>query len=133
MTNINFNQELQSLENEKAFPPMWAEQATHYFENQFGEQWIAIFQGGVIKIAGLDIGWKEIVLSYENVMEYLEIENNMQFYYQSGFDRKLEKEFEKRKASDNPLFKWGLNQSERLWAMSVLHTYKYYFKEAEVI
>jgi len=50
-------------------PVSWAEEATFYYENEFGEPWIATMKDGIILISGCDIGWTEISLTYEEALK----------------------------------------------------------------
>ena len=59
--------------------PEWTNEATHYFENRYAEQWITKVSVDKIVIAGLDIGWKEIVVNFNEAKEYLEIQKEGMF------------------------------------------------------
>lgn len=115
-----FEQELDTSEGTVTLPK-WTSEATHYFENEYGEQWIAKCDGDNIIIAGLDIGWKEIVLNYSQVMEYLEFQEEARL---ATSEKKLVALLEKWKQSENPLSKWMLNQEEKYWMLAVLHSVK---------
>lgn len=49
-------------------PLSWATTATHYFENEFGEHWIAKAENNQLLLSGLDIGWDVIALSYQDAI-----------------------------------------------------------------
>lgn len=118
---INFTQELSTTNGGKALPPTWTSKATHYFENAYGEQWIAKYEDGKVYIAGLDIGWKEIILNGEQMEEYLDFRKNIFFVKSENKLMELLKKFQK---SENPLSKWSLNISETYWVMGVLESFK---------
>jgi hypothetical protein len=121
MTTIKFEQELATTDNGTSVPPKWGNKATHYFENAYGEQWIAMCNGKNLFIAGLDLGWKEIVLSYEEVKEWLEIQNEFMTIVRES---QLTKVMNKMKKSNNPLFKIVWNMAEKYWLLSVLTSFE---------
>lgn len=54
-------------------PPAWATGDQNgayfsYYENEYGEQWIAKLDGQTLRISGSDIDWEDIELSIEQVM-----------------------------------------------------------------
>lgn len=121
MTKKKFEQELATTDKGTSIAPKWANEATHYFENAYGEQWIAKYEDGKVYIAGLDIGWKEIILNSEQMEEYLEFRKEI-FFVKS--EKKLMDLFQKFLKSENPLSKWSLNPSETYWVMGVLESFK---------
>lgn len=84
-------------------PPKWATEARWYYENMFGEQWIATVQDDTVIIAGSDIGWSEIILSPQQAYEALQFLMGRQ-----------------KDIPENPLMEWILDTGERLWITSVL-------------
>ncbi|MGX6443620.1 hypothetical protein ACWM35_10440 [Neobacillus sp. K501] len=81
---VKFEQEL--VTSQGSTQPKWSSEATHYFENEHGEQWIAKSDGEQIVISGLDIDWKEIVLNYSQVLEFIEFQEELPF---ATSDKKL--------------------------------------------
>jgi hypothetical protein len=100
--------------------PKWSNEATHYFENWLGEQWIAKIDEDKIVIAGLDIGWKEIIISFEKAKEYLEIQHEGMFAISKRDCEIFLDKIEKARDNDNPLYKWIFNEEERLWLKAIL-------------
>ena len=84
-------------------PPKWATETRWYYENTFGEQWIATLQGDTVIIAGSDIDWSEIILSPQQAHEALQ--------FLMG---------RKKEIKDNPLMEWIFDTEEKLWITSVL-------------
>jgi hypothetical protein len=130
MTN-EYRVNLQSVEGKN--PPSWAigEQKHHswYYENEHGEQWVAKREKDLLRIAGLDIGWTEIVLT----LEQAEAENarisELQFLrslagnpdLKSLGSAYLESAASRQAPLKNlPLAKWILNEGEMLWISAVL-------------
>lgn len=64
---------LQHLPKEDSVPPIWATgdqtRGFWYFENEHGEQWVAKRTNDELVVAGLDIGWKEISFTLEQVLK----------------------------------------------------------------
>lgn len=56
----------------KNLVPNWASKATHYYENEYREQQIAMMKDEKILITGSDIGW----VVYESSMEEAKAEVN---------------------------------------------------------
>jgi hypothetical protein len=102
--------------------PEWSNEATYYFENWYGEQWIAKIDNDEEKIviAGLDIGWKEIVVSFEKAKEYLEIQNEGMFAISKKDCEIFLDKIEKARKNNNPLYKWIFNDEERHWLKAIL-------------
>ena len=84
-------------------PPEWATETRWYYENTFGEQWIATLQDDTVIIAGSDIGWSEIILSPQQAYEAWQLLMGRQ-----------------KDIKENPLMEWILDAGERLWITSVL-------------
>lgn len=88
-------------------PPAWAEEALWYYENAYGEQWIASIQNNNLIFSGLDIGWKEIKLSPQQALD--------------AYNVTMGQSYGVRDYENNPLNNWFLNKGERLWVASVLY------------
>jgi hypothetical protein len=116
---FKFEQELATTQGKT--PPEWASEATHYFENDHSEQWIAKCDGEKLIIAGLDIGWNEIVLNYSQVINFIEFQKEVNLVTS---ENKLIALIEKWKESENPLSKWIFNTGEKYWLLAVLHSSK---------
>ncbi|MFJ5714622.1 hypothetical protein [Neobacillus sp. NPDC093127] len=116
---VKFEQELATSQG--STPPKWTSEATYYFENEHGEQWIAKCDGEKLMIAGLDIGWKEIILNHSQVLDYLEFQKEANL---ATSDKKLIALIEKWKESENPLSNWIFNTGEKYGLLAVLHSSK---------
>lgn len=54
-------------------PPIWAtgeQNGTYfsYYENVYGEQWVATVYDGILRISGLDIEWEEFQINAEQAV-----------------------------------------------------------------
>jgi hypothetical protein len=116
---VKFEHELATVQGSP--PPKWTSEATHYFENDHGEQWIAKCDGEKLIISGLDIGWEEIILNYSQVMDYLYFQKEANL---ATSDKKLISLIAEWKESKNPLSKWIFNIGEKYWLLAVLHSSK---------
>jgi hypothetical protein len=134
---MKFQQELQTIKGEKN-PPKWASKATHYYENEHGEQWIAHIEKGILYVSGLDIGWDVMKGTLEDVKDYLEIKEEVAILAnKKNFDIGYAQILLKRKA-DNPFGEYSLNQGETKWFEAViesalLHMEYYENKEKELV
>ncbi|NQX46952.1 hypothetical protein HQN87_16560 [Paenibacillus tritici] len=118
-------------------PPVWTlgkqnDSYFSYYENEHGEQWVAKCEGVILRISGLDIGWKEYQLTIKEAeAEYSRIldqiialtlmqaksvpESLSQTYLETAVARLREYE------GEMPLAQVVLEVSELLWLASVLN------------
>jgi len=123
---------LQSI-NEKN-PPKWAigkqDIRFWYYENEHGEQWVAKLDKNILRISGLDIGWREIELSLEQaeaerdriterllLLSISKIPNLGETFARSYMESAAARQTSVQKL---PLSEWILNNGEMLWIASVL-------------
>ncbi|WP_121616655.1 hypothetical protein [Virgibacillus halodenitrificans] len=92
--------------------PEWANEATHYFENEYGEQWIATTKGDKVLISGLDIGWDIFRLdSEEAIAESTRLSSGKIV-----------------EGQNYPLINLVLNESEKFWMLTVLKSFTSVFE-----
>jgi hypothetical protein len=115
--------------------PGWAvgDQSSRYwyFENDHGEQWVAKLDGELLRISGLDVGWKQVELSFEQVMAERERLGKM-LAVAFGLPNctediatayaKLGGQLIREQGSQYPLSRWIYRTEEILWLCSVLET-----------
>lgn len=123
---------LQSIEGKN--PPIWAvREQNHrfwYYENEHGEQWVAKLDNDILKLSGLDIGWKEIEFTLEQAEAEKEriterllllsisvIPNFGETFVRSYMETASTRQYSVQKL---PLSDWILNNGEMLWIASVL-------------
>ncbi|TKI54547.1 hypothetical protein E8L90_03305 [Brevibacillus antibioticus] len=123
---------LQSIEGKN--PPIWAIGKQNirfwYYENEHGEQWVAKLDKETLKVSGLDIGWKEIELTLEQVeaereriterlllLSISKIPNVGETFARSYMETATTRQTSVQKL---PLSEWILNNGEMLWIASVL-------------
>jgi hypothetical protein len=100
--------------------PKWTNEATHYFENRYAEQWIAKVNIDKIVITGLDIGWKEIAVNFNEAKEYLEIQKEGMFAISEKECEIILNKVEEARKNNNSMFKYGFNEEEKYWLISLL-------------
>ena len=86
--------------------PKWVKEATWYFENIHGEEWVAKLDGRSIVITGRDIDWKEIYIDVDEAKEYADV--------------KLGVKRSTKKFKENALNKWVFSEEEEFWLISVI-------------
>lgn len=103
-----------------------------YFENVYGEQWVAKIEGDILRFTGLDISWKEIVLTLEQakaesnrLKEYLLIKTLTTFPHYKEVAGEITKSYRSAVAKEDtaiklPLAEWIFNDAEVYWLVSVL-------------
>ncbi|WGV58361.1 hypothetical protein QIH01_23210 [Brevibacillus brevis] len=123
---------LQSINGKN--PPNWAIGKQNirfwYYENEHGEQWVAKLDKETLKVAGLDIGWKEIELTLEQaeaerkriterllLLSISKIPNVGETFARSYMETATTRQTTVQKL---PLSEWILNNGEMLWIASVL-------------
>ena len=103
-----------------------------YFENEHAEQWVAKREKDILRITGLDIGWKEITLTLEQTIA--EANRLKQFLVFKTLSTKpqfktvteqLIDSFRMSAATTDreikyPLADWIFNDAELYWLVSVL-------------
>ena len=96
-------------------PPVWAKNVDlnteFYFVNNYGEQWIAIIDNELLKISGLDIGWKEIHLDAHQIKSQLHVTFKDLLQYHGDFENMY---------NEYPLARWVFNSSEKEWIYKML-------------
>lgn len=115
-------------------PPAWAvgqmKSNCWYYENESGEQWVAVRKGDTLWISGLDIGWEEISLSVEqaeaetdrirdliSAQTFLRIPGLRETLGKTYLEAAEVRGLDSRK---HPLGAIILNSGELLWVLSVL-------------
>lgn len=117
MTN-NFEQKLYDFDGKKN-PPAWASKANYYFENKYGEQWIAYVEEGQLYVSGADIGWKVMQGDLHDCLDFMIISEDMKNILKSKNTKNAQKVMEK--AKNNSFFKYSLNShGENTWLCSVM-------------
>jgi len=103
-----------------------------YFENEHGEQWVAKREGDILRFTGLDISWKEIVLTLEQakaesnrLKEYLLIKTLSTSPHYKEVARNIAESYRAAAATVDtaiklPLAEWIFSDAEVYWLVSVL-------------
>jgi len=140
-----FSVQLHTTDNGKSVPPSWAT-GDHgnlqcwYYENEHGEQWVARREKGLLRIAGMDIGWSEIHLNSDQVSAEKERLQKEILLRQIATVPELKSMLEtiaKTVAAnldlsiEYPLSKWIFNEGEMYWLVSVLQSAAFEMKWEE--
>lgn len=124
----HFKVALQSIQGKN--PPAWAigEIKSHswYYENEHGEQWVAVRDQDTLLIAGLDLEWEEIVLTLDQAeAEYARISElrliqTLQNHPDIGSAYLQVAASRQASSLSMPLSQWFLGEGESLWISAVL-------------